>query len=176
MRTVLTSILISCCPFFIQAVYLELRRRKNYRNVRILFISLCPVSYTHLDVYKRQTLYYTDAFYGKPVNVVKSNLESVIEGYRGRLKVSLASKTATIINLVLDDVSTARAEDVLNMLIAVYNEDVINDKNQIAVNTSKFINERLIIIERELGSVDANIESFKRENQLTDITSETRCV
>ena len=48
-----------------------------------------------------------------------------------------------------------------------------NDKNQIAVNTSKFINDRLIIIERELGSVDANIESFKRENQLTDITSET---
>ena len=119
------------------------------------------------------TLYYTDVFYGKPVNVVKSNLEGVIEGYRGRLKVSLASKTATIINLVLDDVSTARAEDILNMLIAVYNEDVINDKNQIAVNTSKFINERLIIIERELGSVDANIESFKRENQLTDITSET---
>ena len=68
---------------------------------------------------------------------------------------------------------SARAEDILNMLIAVYNEDVINDKNQIAVNTSKFINDRLIIIERELGSVDANIESFKRENQLTDITSET---
>lgn len=119
------------------------------------------------------TLYYTDVFYDKPVHVTKSNMESVVENYRNRLKVSLASKTATIINLVLDDVSTARAEDILNMLIAVYNEDVINDKNQIAVNTSKFINERLIIIERELGSVDANIESFKRENQLTDITSET---
>ena len=119
------------------------------------------------------TLYYTDVFYGKSINVVKSNMESVVENYRNNLKVSLASKTATIINLVLDDVSTARAEDILNMLIAVYNEDVINDKNQIAVNTSKFINERLIIIERELGSVDANIESFKRENQLTDITSET---
>lgn len=119
------------------------------------------------------TLYYTDTFYGKPISVVKSNMEKVVESYRNKLKVSLASKTATIINLVLDDVSTARAEDVLNMLIAVYNEDVINDKNQIAVNTSKFINERLIIIERELGSVDANIESFKRENQLTDITSET---
>ena len=119
------------------------------------------------------TLYYTDVFYGNPVNVVKSNIESIVESYRSKLNVSLASKTATIINLVLEDVSTARAEDILNMLIAVYNEDVINDKNQIAVNTSKFINERLIIIERELGSVDANIESFKRENQLTDITSET---
>lgn len=100
-------------------------------------------------------------------------MEKVVEGYQSRINISLASKTATIINLILDDVSTARAEDILNTLIAVYNEDVINDKNQIAVNTSKFINDRLIIIERELGSVDANIESFKRENQLTDITSET---
>ena len=91
------------------------------------------------------TLYYTDVFYDKSVNVVKSNMESVIEGYRGRLKVFLASKTATIINLVLDDVSTARAEDILNMLIAVYNEDAINDKNQIAVNTSKFINEPTVV-------------------------------
>ena len=119
------------------------------------------------------TLYYTDTYYGKPVYITKSNMEKVVEGYLRRINISLASKTATIINLVLDDVSTARAEDILNMLIAVYNEDVINDKNQIAVNTSKFINDRLIIIERELGSVDANIESFKRENQLTDITSET---
>ena len=119
------------------------------------------------------TLYYTDTYYGNPVFVTKANMEKVVEGYQSKMKISLASKTATIINLVLDDVSTARAEDILNMLIAVYNEDVINDKNQFAVNTSIFINDRLIIIERELGSVDANIESFKRENQLTDITSET---
>ena len=61
----------------------------------------------------------------------------------------------------------------LNMLIAVYNEDAINDKNQVTVNTSNFINDRLIIIEEELGSVDADIETYKRENQLTDISSET---
>ena len=41
-----------------------------------------------------------------------------------------------------------RAEDVINSLIAVYNEEAINDKNQITVNTSEFYNERLIIIER----------------------------
>ncbi len=61
------------------------------------------------------------------------------------------------------------------MLIAVYNEDAINDKNQVTVNTSNFINDRLIIIEEELGSVDADIETYKRENQLTDISSETEC-
>ena len=119
------------------------------------------------------TLYYSDNFYEKPISVTKSNMERVVDAYQSSMEVSLASKTATIINLTLKDVSIARAEDVINMAIAIYNEDAINDKNQIAVNTSNFINERLIIIERELGGVDANIEAFKRENQLTDITSET---
>lgn len=64
------------------------------------------------------------------------------------LSVSLASKMATIIDLEYKDESIARAEDILNTLISVYNEDAINDKNQIAVNTSNFINERLIIIEK----------------------------
>ena len=142
---------------------------EEIRSAEVVDARLTPVG----TMVVTPTLYYTDTYYGKPVYITKSNMEKVVEGYLRRINISLASKTATIINLVLDDVSTARAEDILNMLIAVYNEDVINDKNQIAVNTSKFINDRLIIIERELGSVDANIESFKRENQLTDITSET---
>lgn len=60
----------------------------------------------------------------------------------------------------------------MNTLIAIYNDDAISDKNQVMVNTSNFINDRLIIIEKELGNVDAEIEVFKRENQLTDIHSE----
>lgn len=119
------------------------------------------------------TLYYTDKYFGKPVSVAKRNRMDVVLNYSNALQVALASKTATIINLTLQDVSIPRAEDVLNMLIAVYNEDAINDKNQVTVNTSNFINERLIIIEKELGSVDADIESYKREHQLTDISSET---
>ena len=66
-----------------------------------------------------------------------------------------------------------RAEDVINTLISVYNTDAINDKNQIVMNTSNFINDRLIVIEKELGDVDSDIESYKREHQLTDISSET---
>ena len=119
------------------------------------------------------TLYYTDEYENEKVEVRKLVRENVVDYCMQTLAVSLASKTATIINLEYKDESIARAEDILNTLIAVYNEDAINDKNQIAVNTSNFINERLIIIEKELGSVDADIETYKRENQLTDITSET---
>lgn len=119
------------------------------------------------------TLYYMDKYWGKEITSTKRIQNEVAFEYCNALQVALASKTSTIINLTLQDVSIPRAEDVLNMLIAVYNEDAISDKNRITVSTSDFINERLIIIERELGSVDTDIETYKRENQLTDIHSET---
>jgi len=119
------------------------------------------------------TLYYSDEWYDAQVRITKNNMKTVIQEYREALQVALANKMTTIINLTLKDVSIQRTEDVINTLIAVYNEAAINDKNLITVNTSNFISERLVIIEQDLGDVDADIESFKRANQLTDIQSET---
>ena len=64
----------------------------------------------------------------------------------------------------MDDWSPVRAADILDMLITVYNEEAIKDKNRIAVNTAEFIKERLQIIEHELGSVETDIEDLKRAN------------
>lgn len=61
------------------------------------------------------------------------------------------------------------AEDILNTLISVYNENWVKDKNQIAISTSMFINDRLGVIEGELGSVDENISTYKSENLLPDV-------
>ena len=79
------------------------------------------------------------------------------------------SKTSTIIDITYKDVNIQRAEDYLNTLISVYNENWVKDKNQIAVSTSQFINERLQVIENELGNVDSDISSYKSENQITDM-------
>ena len=106
------------------------------------------------------SLYYADTYYNREIRVRKSNLQGVATGYQRALVSDLAAEYATIVNLSLSDVSISRAEDVLNTLIAVYNEDAIEDKNRITVNTSEFIAERLVIIEQELGSVDADIETF----------------
>jgi len=57
----------------------------------------------------------------------------------------------------------------LNTLIEVYNEKWIQDKNQIAVSTSRFIGERLGVIENELGHVDENISNYKSEHLLPDV-------
>lgn len=74
-------------------------------------------------------------------------MQSATAVYSTSLGVSQNDEKSNIITLTFQDVSTQRAEDVLNTLIAVYNENWVKDKNQIAVSTSMFINDRLGVIE-----------------------------
>ena len=107
-----------------------------------------------------------------PVRVQKVPLDAMVGYYLGNIGIRQEEDESSILTLSLKDSSPARAEDMLNMLIAVYNEEAVNDKNQVAINTADFINERLIIIESELGGVESDLEAFKRENQIVDISSE----
>ena len=110
--------------------------------------------------------------------VSRSPVNAAVSRYSGGLGVALNNEKATILDLSFQDVCIQRAEEVLNTLIAVYNENWmiavynenwIKDKNQIAVSTSMFINDRLEVIEGELGNVDENISTFKSENLLPDV-------
>ncbi|WP_297905610.1 polysaccharide biosynthesis tyrosine autokinase [uncultured Parabacteroides sp.] len=104
-----------------------------------------------------------------PIHVSRIGLQTATDIYCSSLTVTLNDEKSTVINLSIRDVCTQRAEDVLNTLIAIYNENWIKDKNQIAVSTSAFINERLGVIEQELGNVDENISSYKSEHLLPDV-------
>lgn len=105
----------------------------------------------------------------EPLTVSRSGLNSAVSRYSAGLSVALQSEKTTIVDLTFRDVCIQRAEDILNTVIAVYNENWIKDKNQIAVSTSMFINDRLGVIESELGHVDENISTFKSENLLPDV-------
>ncbi len=102
------------------------------------------------------------------IHVTRTNLYDCTDDCRERLTAELSSEDATVIQLSYEDVSIPRAEDVLNTLIAVYNEEWIRDKNQITVSTSMFITNRLGALERELGDVDTDISTYKSSNLLPD--------
>ncbi|MEG0796385.1 MAG: GNVR domain-containing protein [Odoribacter sp.] len=117
------------------------------------------------------TEFYTKEYENIPIQFNKTTVRLAAKSYSTALKAELAEKNATVINLAINDVSTMRAEDVLNTLVSVYNENWIKNKNQITISTSEFIGERLNIIEQELSGVDENISSFKSKNLLPDIKS-----
>lgn len=103
------------------------------------------------------------------INVSRTTIRRAVSHYSSELNVSLSDKMSQVILLTISDISVQRAEDVLSTLVAVYNENWVADKNQMAVSTSQFINERLEVIEKELASVDSDISSYKSENLLPDV-------
>lgn len=89
----------------------------------------------------------SDEYLDTPIRYTHREVREVTDKYTEKLRVQLGSEDATIIDLSIDDTSIRRAEDVLGTLIQVYNEKWIQDKNQIAISTSQFINDRLGVIE-----------------------------
>ena len=111
-------------------------------------------------------------FIGKDIKVSKGDKDATTNTYRNRVQMSVPSKMSSIINLSLNDVSAERAEDVLNTLIDVYNEDAVKDKRYASEATAKFIDERLASISEEMNNVDNMMQSFKDKNNITDIKTE----
>ena len=98
-----------------------------------------------------------------PVSAIHLRSQAALSKYSNELKVR-SETGSTIINLEVRDQDTQRAEEILYSLIAIYNEQWMNDRNQVSISTNQFISERLNVIENELGNVDSNISNYKSEN------------
>jgi capsular exopolysaccharide synthesis family protein len=98
--------------------------------------------------------------------------ESVVNRYRNALQIQTVSKNSSVLQLSLTDPVKPKAIEILNNLVAQYNNDAVEDKNLMAKNTNEFINQRILIVNEELSSVEKGAEQFKTENQLTDLATE----
>ena len=112
------------------------------------------------------TNFMNDNWLGKEIYVSSVPVDAMIGHYLANFAIRQVEQEAPILSLSLKDNSPIKAEDMLNTIIAIYNEESIKDKNQIAINTANFINERLIIIENDLGVVEKDLEQFKIANQM----------
>lgn len=99
---------------------------------------------------------------------------AVAKGYIKALSIAPTSKTTSVVNISLQNSSTQRGKDFINKLIEVYNINTNNDKNEVAQKTAEFIDERIAIISKELGSTEQDLETFKRTAGITDLTSEAK--
>ena len=136
-------------------------------NVRLNSMANTPIG--------RITVYATHAYdlyrsqENEPINIVRRDLYSSTSSASARLDAQISDKNATLIDITFCDVNGQRACDFINMLIRVYRETWLKDKNQMTIATSNFITERLGVIESELGDVDENISSYKSSHLLPDV-------
>ena len=82
------------------------------------------------------------------------------------------NKTSSVIELSIVSANVAKGKDIVNTTVDIYNQQVIEDKNLGATQTIRFIDERLGIITRELASAEKNVETYKKERNITDLQTE----
>lgn len=101
-----------------------------------------------------------------------SKVDDMAKNLLSNLSISPGSKQTTILNLGITDPVPERAVDILNALIKEYNRAGVADKNTMAENTLKFIEERLAKVTIELSSIEMDIENYKQKEDIVDISSQ----
>lgn len=108
------------------------------------------------------------------ITAVINNPLAVTKGYCGSMTIEPTSKTTSVAVISLKNSNVQRGKDFINKLLEMYNINTNNDKNEVAQKTAEFINERISIISKELGSTEKDLESFKRGAGITDLTSDAQ--
>ena len=99
---------------------------------------------------------------------------AVAKGYAGSLLITPTSKATSVVTVSLKNSNTQRGKDYIDKLLEMYNINANNDKNEVAQRTGEFIDERIDIISKELGSTERDLENLKRSAGITDLTSEAQ--
>ncbi|PQJ18532.1 GumC family protein [Nonlabens tegetincola] len=99
-------------------------------------------------------------------------ISKTILSYQSNLKLSKPDKRSSALKLSITNPNKEKAIDFLNTLVDVYNQDAIQDKNIVALNTIDFIDERLKEVQRDLDSVETTQQSFKDSRGITDLSVE----
>ena len=109
---------------------------------------------------------------GDKMRIWTAPVSAIANSHLGALACRPAKKESNIIILTMNSDIPRRSRDIINKVIELYNLDAVIDKNIMATNTANFINERLEIVEAELGEVETAVESYMKQNGLTDISRE----
>lgn len=105
------------------------------------------------------------------VNIVLEPVRDVAAEYISRLQITQKGQAKDILSLSIVQNTPEKSQDFLSKLMERFNEEGVKNNQEVAENTTKFIQDRLEMITTELDSVEVNIADFKRDNRIMDISS-----
>ena len=108
----------------------------------------------------------------KNIIVKIKSIDAVAAELLSSLTIVPKSETSSVLSLRTEDAKPERGKDVLNQLVKVYNLVNLEDKNKHTASTLSFIEDRLILISRDLTDAEITVESFKAREGITDISAE----
>ena len=150
----------------------------RFKNAQTVFIGeqAYPTNTSIQTPYGRLRIFTRKAVNEKtdPVYVKLINQTQVVTKLSKLLKAEPISKASTVILLTVETSVSDKGEAILDRLVDVYNQAAITDKNQVAANTLKFIDERLSLISGELASVEKGVELYKSAQGITDLSAQAQ--
>lgn len=102
------------------------------------------------------------------------NASAVAGGIASRIQINTTTKGSSVLRITLSVLNTTKGIDILNTIVKIYNANNVDENNEIAVNTARFIEDRLITINSELKGVEDKVVSFKTQQGITDLESEAQ--
>ena len=99
----------------------------------------------------------------------------VAKAYKENLAIDGGKKT-TIAQVSLQDKDKQRATDFINYLVVCYNQDILDEKSKVVLQTSDFIRERMEVVNQELSTTESEIADFKQKSGLTDLSADAQLV
>lgn len=103
---------------------------------------------------------------GSNLKIVLTPVTTIVNYYQSQIKTSV-DQGSSVIKIYLQDNNPKKAVDILDQITKEYNNDVINDKEEVLKITSDFINNRLELVFKELEEVDFTAEQIQKKNNLT---------
>ncbi|WP_333662900.1 GumC family protein [Chishuiella changwenlii] len=102
------------------------------------------------------------------------SINNKVEQFQKNIRIDPNSeKSSKVINFSLTGPVPEISKTVINDLINTYNNDILEDEHKLTQATSKFINNRLDIVSKDLNGVDKSLEDFKLKNKITNIGKES---
>ena len=116
----------------------------------------------------KPTLYYNKGT-REEILVRRTGYVAAAGRYGALISAALQPNTRNIIDITCVDNSIPRAENILKTIVNIYNENWVQNRNQVSVSTNEFIKERLAVIEEELGDVEGDIAAYKSSHGMLSV-------
>lgn len=94
-------------------------------------------------------------------------------GIASRLNIEFAKKSDRIIRVSLLDQVFARGDDIIKVMLAFYNKNIIADKNLSAMQTEAFILDRLVMLNDELRDVETRLQKYRQAHSISDLRAQS---
>ncbi len=107
--------------------------------------------------------------FGETYSIKINRTDYVIQNYIDRVEISPIGKNSDLVQISLNHQNPLIARSFINNLIDEFNEDGINDRQQVFKSTIDFVNLRFSSLSDDLGMIESQKQKFKQNQGITFI-------